>query len=77
MAASIGIALTFEEQPHAAAKGIQLNISATKSLPTTYDAAKYQSYRVYHQVQTWLGAIMRIYVKFVRAKILAYNHISV
>ena len=26
-----------------------------ESLPPTCDAAKYHSYRVYHQVQTWLG----------------------
>ena len=26
-----------------------------ESLPPTYDAAKHHSYRVYHQVQTWLG----------------------
>ena len=29
-----------------------------QSLPTTNDAAKYHSYRVYHQVQTWLGNIL-------------------
>lgn len=26
-----------------------------ESLPPTYDSARYHSYRVYHQVQTWLG----------------------
>ena len=29
-----------------------------ESLPPTCDAAKYHSYRVYHQVQTWLGNIL-------------------
>ena len=29
-----------------------------ESLPPTCDAAKYRSYRVYHQVQTWLGNIL-------------------
>lgn len=29
-----------------------------ESLPPTVNAAKYHSYRVYHQVQTWLGNIL-------------------
>lgn len=29
-----------------------------ESLPPTCDAARYHSYRVYHQVQTWLGNIL-------------------